>query len=107
MEGGLTNLEVEMNLLVEYGAVVGLGLNLIGAIVIAASQSRLILVINGWLLALDFYVETFLAHGPVVRFEGWDKHMERQVPRTRKWSFFGWMLIVVGAALQIPAALPK
>jgi hypothetical protein len=96
-----------MNCLVQYSAVGGLILNLIGAIVIAVAQSRLATVINGWLLALDFYVETFLAQGPIVRFEGWDKQMERQLPSTQRWSSFGWILIVVGVALQIPAALSK
>jgi len=91
-----------------YATVLGLALNLIGAIVIAVAQSRLFVVINGWLLALDFYVETTLERrSPIVRFEGWDRQMEAALPRTRRVSAFGWALIVLGAALQIPGALPK
>jgi hypothetical protein len=94
--------------IVQYGVFVGLILNLLGAIVIAAAQSRLFVVINGWLLALDFFIETYLEQSsPIIRFEGWDKQMERSVPLTSKLSAFGWILIVIGVALQIPAALPR
>ena len=102
-------MEVTVNWIMQYGAVTGLVLNVIGAVTIATAQSRLFLVINGWLSALDLFVETYLAkQSPiVVRFTGWDKQMERAVPVTRKLSALGWTLIIIGVALQIPAALPK
>jgi hypothetical protein len=88
-------------------AVVGLTLNLLGALIIASAQNQLFIVINGWLIALDFFVETSIQQKvPVtVRFEGWDKQMEQQLPKTRKRAGVGWALIVIGVAIQIPAAL--
>jgi hypothetical protein len=90
-------------------AVVGLTLNVVGALIIASAQNQLFIVIDGWLTALDFYVETSIQQRlPItVRFEGWDKQMERQLPKSRKRAAFGWTLIVIGVAIQIPAALTK
>ena len=104
----MTYTKADMNWFIEYGPATGLLFNVVGVIIIAAAQSRLFLVIKAWLLALDFYVETNLEKSsPIVRFEGWDKQMERVVPWTRRLSALGWTLIVIGVALQIPAALPK
>ena len=47
----------------KYAAVIGLILNVIGAIIIAGAQSRLFTVVNTWLNALDFFVETYLQQG--------------------------------------------
>ena len=88
--------------------VVGLVLNLIGAVLLGIAQGRLFRVLNIWLKGLDFTVETLLQPGaPIVKFTGWEKQMARAVPRSRRMSTLGWILIVLGAALQIPAALPK
>lgn len=92
-----------MKNMLSYFTAAGLLLNLLGAVLIAAAQSRLFVVINGWLLALDFYVETTLEpKSPIIRFEGWDKQMEAAVPRNRRFSTIGWSLIVIGYALQVP-----
>jgi hypothetical protein len=93
--------------LMMYGALSGLILNFLGAAIVALCQSRLIAVVNAWLNALDFFIETYLnKRGPVVRFEGWDARMEKEIPRNRRLSTLGWILLCIGFALQIPGTLP-
>ena len=96
-----------MNWFADYGTAFGLSLDLIGVVIIAVAQSRIMLVTALWLNALDFFVETYLVpNSPVVRFEGVDEQMKRAVTFNRRMSVVGWSLIAIGFLIQIPGSLP-
>ncbi len=88
--------------------VVGLVFNLIGAVLVAIAQGRLFRVLNVWLMGLAFNVETLLQpEEPIVTIwlgRGRWLKLSRKVER---FSTLGWILIVLGTALQIPATFPK
>lgn len=91
-----------MRWLIEHATVYGLLSSLIGAIIVAFAQHRVFKVVDVWLNSLDFTAETSLnPDSPIVRFSGWEKHMERAVRRSRQLSTLGWLLIIIGVALQI------
>ena len=88
---------------------VGLPLDLLGAVLIAVAQSRMFYVIDEWLLTLDLAITSRLAEpsAPTMRALGWNKQMECAVPRARRLSTIGWILVAAGFAARIPGALPK
>ena len=88
---------------------VGLSLNLLGAVLIVGAQSRLFSVINGWLRSLDLAIESWLAgpRSPIMGVMGWGKEMERAVPWLRRISTLGWISVATGFAAQIAGVLLK
>lgn len=93
-----------MNWLANHAVALGLVLNLVGAIIVAAAQNLVSKNVNAWLKALDFTIEQwFSGTREIALFTGFDTMMGKTMRRSSRWAVFGWVLIVVGVLFQIAA----
>jgi uncharacterized membrane protein (DUF2068 family) len=81
--------------------IVGLTLNLLGALLLAFAQARLFSTIGLWLMAHETSLLSLLSGGNVIHPIGPDEHWDKANAINRSLSLIGWILIAAGYLLQI------
>lgn len=85
----------------DFLALLGLSLNLIGSIILAFSLNKTIEMLGTSISALEIFKDTYLNRGDIVSVEGMDKHRKRVFNKAKGMTNFGLTFLILGFVLQI------
>lgn len=95
-----------MELITNNFSAIGLVLCLLGAIVLAWSQNKLFSKVTLWLETIDTTVDGLTRpQGDILRVKGMDKLIQKSLPGLKCASTAGWILMILGTAMQILSAM--
>ena len=86
-------------------SLLGLICGLLGSLLLANSLSRLVRAIVLAINALDTSLQAFAGKGDVPIFTGLEKHFERGIVYSKKYTVIGFVLLAISFGVQVAALL--